>query len=672
QPLLAGGGLSGHYIDGFAMGDIDNLNSGATNIPGYANFSYSDLGFQTVVAPGNTYQATITSGPDGLFDYYMIWVDLDRDGHYASDELVGSSVSGTPGPSQTVVDVAIPLDAQGGYTGMRVLCVNGAPPVDPCGVYSFGEAEDYTLVIDDGTGCMPRFFAQGSDGDYVAAVQLNDLYWVPTITPPVWGYENSLEYGAHLEGGVTSQLTVTKGPFDGPDNVFVWIDWYNDGFDPSDLVAQGTITDPDGSITLDITPPNRQGYARMRIACMFDSMDNNDPCGEAEYGTAADFTLAIGHVGWPCMPLLGNGTRNGDGFSTVTVEGDAYNGMQTFPYANGTANRYRYDAGSDVNVGALAGSQVPENFSVMLDMNDDDDFADAGEVLGSYATGIAYESFLIPAIIPADCPPGQHFMRLRCNAGAAPLNAPCQDTFEGSTFDVLVVVQDPQGPCIPAMGQWTIFGHYIDGVQLGSIQNTGTGAAWGPSYHAYPLSTDLLISASDTLTMYSGTQSGDDFAAWIDYNADNDFDDANEALGVISIPSAFTPGQLIFTVPNGTTPGPKRLRVRTMPAGESDPCADASYGETEDYTVVISLNTGIASTAAPSVSVLNATDGLVLVGDASCIGTGYTLRDATGRAVMSGRMTSDRVDVPMLEYARGTYLVELNTGEARSIMRAVW
>ena len=73
-------------------------------------------------------------------------------------------------------------------------------------------------------------------------------------------------------------------------------------------------------------------------------------------------------------------------------------------------------------------------------------------------------------------------------------------------------------------------------------------------------------------------------AVYIDWNADEDFDDAGEN---VANATGTGPYSLSFTVPAGQPEGPTRMRVR-IHDGEFDamsPCGNATYGEVEDYTI---------------------------------------------------------------------------------------
>ena len=75
-------------------------------------------------------------------------------------------------------------------------------------------------------------------------------------------------------------------------------------------------------------------------------------------------------------------------------------------------------------------------------------------------------------------------------------------------------------------------------------------------------------------------------AVYIDWNADEDFEDAGEN---VANATGTGPYALSFTVPAGQPEGTTRMRVR-IHDGEFDsmaPCGTATYGEVEDYTIQV-------------------------------------------------------------------------------------
>ncbi len=128
---------------------------------------------------------------------------------------------------------------------------------------------------------------------------------------------------------------------------------------------------------------------------------------------------------------------------------------------------------------------------------------------------------------------------------------------------------------------------YINNVQIGSINNT-SGVNGGYADFT-TISTTLSKGSSVNITItptWTGTIYAEGYAVWIDYNQDNDFDDAGELVYSRSATTA-TPISGSFTVPTSATDGPTRMRVSMKYNGIPTPCESFTYGEVEDYTVDI-------------------------------------------------------------------------------------
>lgn len=135
------------------------------------------------------------------------------------------------------------------------------------------------------------------------------------------------------------------------------------------------------------------------------------------------------------------------------------------------------------------------------------------------------------------------------------------------------------------------YGDYFDPVQFPNIEATlipGT---------TYPFS--VTRATADFASPYS-------VRVWIDLNENGSFDDAGELVaslnmaalcGFIGCTNVVHNGNL--TVPNGTSPGTKRLRVRIFfNINNGQPCGNHSYGETEDYRIIIPGNANSITTSA--------------------------------------------------------------------------
>lgn len=125
----------------------------------------------------------------------------------------------------------------------------------------------------------------------------------------------------------------------------------------------------------------------------------------------------------------------------------------------------------------------------------------------------------------------------------------------------------------------------ISNVTLGSInQNSGAN-----SYHDFSfLSEDLEEGESLQLSVNATSASSlNQLRVWVDWNDDKDFFDPGELI-FISGSSAVNPFVVPITAPQGTTAGPKRLRIRLHQpnlGGNLSPCGNSSTGEVQDFTL---------------------------------------------------------------------------------------
>lgn len=136
---------------------------------------------------------------------------------------------------------------------------------------------------------------------------------------------------------------------------------------------------------------------------------------------------------------------------------------------------------------------------------------------------------------------------------------------------------------------------WISKVQLNTINNS-TGASSGYADYS-SISTSLNPGTTYSISLtptYSGSTYTEYFKVYIDYNNDQDFDDAGE--NVYSSPGTTSTVTGSFTVPSGTAAGAKRMRVIMKDGSISGPCISYTYGEVEDYTVDIKSGTTTPST----------------------------------------------------------------------------
>lgn len=138
-------------IDTVRIGNYVNV-SPAPTCGSYTN--YASTSNAPTVIMGQTYPIGIgTRDCEGTFfydRYVKVWIDFDHDGVYDNvTELVFEGAATAANFSNVAGSITIPLTAQIGFTGMRVVCneTTVSSNVNPCGTYNWGETEDYLIWV---------------------------------------------------------------------------------------------------------------------------------------------------------------------------------------------------------------------------------------------------------------------------------------------------------------------------------------------------------------------------------------------------------------------------------------------------------------------------------------------------------------------------------------------
>ena len=123
---------------------------------------------------------------------------------------------------------------------------------------------------------------------------------------------------------------------------------------------------------------------------------------------------------------------------------------------------------------------------------------------------------------------------------------------------------------------------YISRIQVGSIDNSSSTCSGYSDYTG--ISTDMEIGIGyDIILTIGSPYSGDQGGLWIDWNQDEDFEDAGE-----EITTGWTgtdPYTTTITPPESALPGVTRMRARLTYNTTPTACGDHTYGEVEDYSI---------------------------------------------------------------------------------------
>jgi len=210
----------------------------------------------------------------------------------------------------------------------------------------------------------------------------------------------------------------------------------------------------------------------------------------------------------------------------------------------------------------------------------------------------------------------------------------------------------------------------------GSIMTSNSGASM---YTDYTSDTSRLItlykgSAGNTLTVtkaWTGTQYNEAITAWIDFDRNGIFD--SDELIMSTAADKITPVSATFEVPNDAYTGTKPLRMRVAlkyNAAQTDPCGSYTYGEVEDYAVVIPGTLAVSENSNPSqiqvypnpaADVLNITK----VSNNAI----FTIYSISGQLVAKGKVSDNKVTVSKLQ--KGAYIISIEDKETLSKVKFI-
>ena len=169
--------LTDEWITNVTFAGINN-NSGST---GYSNFK----AISGTVQKGETYPFSATIFINGSYDEFVtVWIDWNQNGVFEASERTEIGTCNTSGCTVTN-NIVVPPDAVLGSTVMRVNLKWNAYSTNPCETFTFGEVEDYTVVVTPGAACPAPSNLTATNLTPTSAT----LGWTPGGTETLWHVE---------------------------------------------------------------------------------------------------------------------------------------------------------------------------------------------------------------------------------------------------------------------------------------------------------------------------------------------------------------------------------------------------------------------------------------------------------------------------------------------------
>ncbi|MGV3631717.1 MAG: GEVED domain-containing protein [Bacteroidota bacterium] len=524
-----------------------------------------------------------------------------------------------------------------------------------------------------------------TEGDYIDGVQLGTISNLNSgsVTGPYYtDYTSTLSDTVTKESSYTISIKAGSWPVGYADRYAAWIDYNADADfdDPGEKLGEFLSSAPNATQSISFTVPAGAvtGETRLRVRGVWSGTSGIDPCDIYNYGETEDYTLVIEEAvivdECPVTTSL-SGTSHGDFINSVELEsisnlssGSAGGPVYTDYSASMTASLTQ-DSSYMLHIGSGSwATDSADYYAAWIDFNSDEDFDDAGEKIGEFLSTATNTVQHISFTVPASATPGETRMRVRGVYSAAGNLDPCTSYDFGETEDYKIIILTPvvTSYCeITASQYGTSEGDFIDGVALGSISNTGSGAVSGPFYTDYYFvhETEIVTENSFTLNITSGSWPEgypDNYAAWIDYNTDGDFDDADEKLGEFQSTAPNTTQSISFTVPamQSTT---TRMRVRGAWGENLEPCQEYNYGETEDYKINISQYEGIGELSSGSFVVYpNPGTGLFLIHGPGLKASDIVILDPKGKQLQVSVTNSGMAFcIDLSSFSTGVYFVRI-------------
>jgi hypothetical protein len=236
---------------------------------------------------------------------------------------------------------------------------------------------------------------------------------------------------------------------------------------------------------------------------------------------------------------------------------------------------------------------------------------------------------------------------MRVSMKYAGIPTPCETFAYGEVEDYTVAIS-----CASAGSNFSY--EYIGNVTVGSFSKTSGGS----SYSDYTTDIIPVVAGNNSVTLtpvFPGSVYVEYWSIWVDFNKDGDFTDSGEQLfapagstsvvsGSITIPSTFTRST--------------RMRITMKYAAAPVPCETFSYGEVEDYTVM--MGSAKLEINEPNITEFNIYPNpanKILYVQSTETKTDMSIYNALGSLMMKKQINNSIEEIDISNFANGMYTI---------------
>nr|NQU94379.1 T9SS type A sorting domain-containing protein [Bacteroidota bacterium] len=198
-------GTEDEFIENVSFGDIENSSGWQGGIANYTDMI-------TVLEAGASEQITIENGNAWASDLVTVWIDWNVDMEFGSQSNETFVLTNVGGSGQTFEGtITVPDNQMAAHYRMRIRMTYSSAP-EPCGEASYGEIEDYTVVIAGGVlavnvTCTPDEICVGDESQLMANAGGGSGSFTYLWTPST-GLSNPAIYNPVASPGETTDYTV--------------------------------------------------------------------------------------------------------------------------------------------------------------------------------------------------------------------------------------------------------------------------------------------------------------------------------------------------------------------------------------------------------------------------------------------------------------------------------